>query len=121
MFVGPAFPAAARPAGLVAGKPSGTLYRRLVRHLDLREIDDCYERKDGRGLAAYHPEMLTRLLLYGYSIGECSSRRIEQATYDDLAFRYLAADQHPDHDTNRQHKTRSQREQAQVDELRKTD
>ena len=71
----------------------------VVRHLDLREIYDCYERKDGRGLAAYHPEMLTRLLLYGYSIGESSSRRIEQATYDDLAFRYMAADQHPDHDT----------------------
>jgi transposase len=43
--------------------------------------------------------MLTRLLLYGYAIGESSSRRIEQATYDDVAFRYLAADQHPDHDT----------------------
>src|SRR6202049_4285761 len=68
-------------------------------HPDLSEIYDCYERKDGRGLAAYHPEMLTRLLLYGYSIGESSSRRIEQATYDDVAFRYLAADQHPDHDT----------------------
>jgi transposase len=71
----------------------------VVHHLDLREIYDCYERKDGRGLAAYHPEMLTRLLLYGYSMGEASSRRIEQATYDDVAFRYLAADQHPDHDT----------------------
>jgi hypothetical protein len=43
--------------------------------------------------------MLTRVLLYGYAIGESSSRRIEQATYDDVAFRYLAADQHPDHDT----------------------
>ena len=71
----------------------------VVRQLDLREIYDHYERKDGRGLAAYHPEMLTRLLLYGYAIGESSSRRIEQATYDDVAFRYLAADQHPDHDT----------------------
>lgn len=71
----------------------------VVHHLDLSEIYHCYERNDGRGLAAYHPEMLTRLLLYGYSIGESSSRRIEQATYDDVAFRYLAADQHPDHDT----------------------
>ena len=43
--------------------------------------------------------LLTRLLLYGYCIGITSSRRIERATYDDLAFRYLAADQHPDHDT----------------------
>ncbi len=71
----------------------------VVQHLDLSEIYECYERKDGRGLAAYHPEMLTRLLLYGYAIGESSSRRIEQATYDNVAFRYLAADQHPDHDT----------------------
>lgn len=71
----------------------------VVHHLDLSDIYDCYERKDGRGLAAYHPEMLTRLLLYGYAIGESSSRHIEQATYDNVAFRYLAADQHPDHDT----------------------
>ena len=49
----------------------------VVRQLDLNEIYDHYERKDGRGLAAYHPEMLTRLLLYGYAIGESSSRRIE--------------------------------------------
>jgi len=39
------------------------------------------------------------LLLYAYATGRTSSRRIEQATHDDLAFRYLAADQHPDHDT----------------------
>src|SRR5215469_3891761 len=71
----------------------------VVSQLDLTAIYECYERKDGRGLAAYHPEMLTRLLLYGYAIGESSSWRIEQATYDNLAFRYLAADQHPDHDT----------------------
>lgn len=71
----------------------------VVHHLALSEIYECYERRDGRGLAAYHPEMLTRLLLYGYSIGKSSSRRIEEATYDKVAFRYLAADQHPDHDT----------------------
>src|SRR5580658_1639500 len=67
--------------------------------LDLEEICQAYERKDGRGLAAYHPLLLTRLLLYGYCIGVRSSRRIERATYEDLAFRYLAANQHPDHDT----------------------
>lgn len=67
--------------------------------LDLSGIYAEYERRDGRGLAAYHPLLVTRLLLYGYCIGEVSSRRIEQATYDQLAFRYLAADQHPDHDT----------------------
>jgi transposase len=67
--------------------------------LDLSQLYNHYERNDGRGLAAYHPLLLTRVLLYAYATGRSSSRRIEQATYDDVAFRYLAADQHPDHDT----------------------
>jgi transposase len=71
----------------------------ITETLDLSEIEACYERNDGRGLAAYHPLLLTRWLLYAYATGRSSSRRIEQGTYDDLAFRYLAADQHPDHDT----------------------
>lgn len=71
----------------------------ITETLNLSEIEACYERNDGRGLAAYHPLLLTRLLLYAYATGRSSSRRVEQGTYDDLAFRYLAADQHPDHDT----------------------
>jgi len=43
--------------------------------------------------------LLTRLLLYGYCLGVSSSRKIERKTHDDVAFRFLAADQHPDHDT----------------------
>lgn len=43
--------------------------------------------------------MLTKLLVYGYAVGVRSSRKIERATYEDVAFRYLAANQHPDHDT----------------------
>ena len=54
---------------------------------------------DGRGRAACDPLMMTRLLLYGYCTGVTSSRRIERATYDDLAFRYLAANQQVDHAT----------------------
>ena len=71
----------------------------VAEQLDLSAFYAAYGRKDGRGLAAYHPLMLCRLLLYGYAIGVRSSRAIEKATYDDLAFRYLSADQHPDHDT----------------------
>ena len=67
--------------------------------LDISAIYAGYQRKDGRGMAAYHPLLLTRLLLYGYCVGVRSSRGIEKATHDDIAFRYLAADQHPDHDT----------------------
>jgi len=42
---------------------------------------------------------MARLLLYGYMVGIRSSRRLEKATYEDVAFRYLTADQHPDHDS----------------------
>lgn len=82
--------------------PEGHLARFIAdvsNEMDLSAIYAEYERKDGRGLSAYHPLLLTRLLLYGYAIGVTSSRRIERATHDDIAFRYLAADQHPDHDT----------------------
>jgi len=58
-----------------------------------------YGRRDGRGKAAYHPVMMVRLLLYSYCVGVTSSRRIERASYDDIAFRYLCAEQHADHDT----------------------
>lgn len=71
----------------------------IMNELDLSAIYREYGRKDGRGLSAYHPLLLTRLLLYGYCVGMTSSRRIERATHDDVAFRYLAANQHPDHDT----------------------
>jgi transposase len=71
----------------------------VMNELDLSTIYASYERSDGRGLAAYHPVLMVRLLLYGYCIGVTSSRKIEQATYDNVAFRYLSADQHPDHDT----------------------
>jgi len=61
--------------------------------LDLQPIYAWYEERDGRGQAAYHPLMMVRLLLYGYCVGKRSSRQIEKATYDEVAFRYLAADQ----------------------------
>ncbi len=71
----------------------------LVPGLDLSKIYGHYGRRDGRGKAAYHPIMMVRLLLYGYCVGVVSSRRMEHASYGDIAFRYLCADQHPDHDT----------------------
>lgn len=67
--------------------------------LDLKEILGKYQRKDARGAEAYHPLMMVRVLLYGYAVGVVSSRDIEKASYEDVAFRYLAANQHPDHDT----------------------
>lgn len=69
----------------------------LVKSLDLSAFYASYAEKDGRGQAAYHPVMMVRLLVYGYCIGVTSSRQIEKRTYEDVAFRYLSADEHPDH------------------------
>lgn len=71
----------------------------VTEELDLSGLYAAYQRKNGRGQAGYHPLMMVRLLLYGYCTGVVSSRLIERKTYEDVAFRYLAADQHPDHDT----------------------
>src|SRR2546428_9944051 len=90
------------PPSLQDWLPEGHLARfvaEVVEALDLSAIYATYEEGDGRGLAAYDPRMMVRLLIYGYCRGVASSRRIERATYEDVAFRYLAADEHPDHDT----------------------
>jgi len=70
----------------------------VVDELDLSAIYRTYE-QDRRGQPPYHPAMMVKLLLYGYCTGVPSSRKIERATYLDVAFRVLAADQHPDHDS----------------------
>lgn len=71
----------------------------LVEQMDLRGIVRVYEEGDLRGRPPYHPGMMVKLLLYGYCIGKRSSRQIEEATYDDVAFRVLSCNQHPDHDS----------------------
>jgi transposase len=68
----------------------------VVSKLDLDKLKMPYS---GGGSQAYHPEMLLALLFYGYATGVFSSRKLEQATYDSIAFRYIAANTHPDHDT----------------------
>ena len=68
----------------------------IVSRLDLSPIRNSYA---GRGSDAYPPTMMVALLFYAYATGVFSSRKIEQATYDSVAFRYVAANSHPDHDT----------------------
>ena len=71
----------------------------LVDSLDLAAITREYEKDDLRGRAGYHPVMLTKLLVYAYCVGKPSSRRIERATYEEVPFRVLTGNQHPDHDS----------------------
>ena len=68
----------------------------IVEQLDLTKIESQY---NGRGKEAYNPQVMLSLLFYGYATGVFSSRKIERATYDSVAFRYISANTHPDHDT----------------------
>jgi len=68
----------------------------LVAQLDLARIYSYYEREE-RGFPPHHPQMMMALLLYGYCVGVPSSRKIERKTHEDVAFRVIAGDQHPDH------------------------
>ncbi|MGH8209722.1 MAG: IS1182 family transposase [Steroidobacteraceae bacterium] len=68
----------------------------VVDGLDLSELVKAYR---GSGLASYHPGMLLGLLVYGYATKTFSSRALERATYDSVAFRFIAGNEHPDHDT----------------------
>jgi transposase len=68
----------------------------VVEGLDLRAMSGSYR---GSGSASYHPAVLLSLLIYGYATGVFSSRKLERATYDSVAFRFIAGNEHPDHDT----------------------
>jgi transposase len=73
--------------------------RDVTSTLDLTPILQAYEHQDDRGQPPYHPAMMVSLLLYAYCTGRPSSRKIEKATWEDVAFRVLAAGHHPDHDS----------------------
>jgi transposase len=68
----------------------------IVDQLDLSGLSGQYR---GTGSAAYHPTLMLGLLVYGYATGVYSSRRIEAATHESIAFRYIAANEQPDHDS----------------------
>ncbi|MFH1116460.1 MAG: transposase [Pseudomonadota bacterium] len=68
----------------------------IVEQINLQSLKQSYS---GRGSKPYNPEMMVALLFFGYATGVFSSREIERSTYESVAFRYIAANSHPDHDT----------------------
>ena len=67
----------------------------VIASLDLRAMIGSYH---GSGEASYHPAVPVGIVVYGYATGVFSSRKPGRATYDSVAFRFVAANQHPDHD-----------------------
>lgn len=67
--------------------------------VDALDLSAARVNERGTGSAQYPPSMMLGLLIYCYSTGTFSSRRIETLTYENVAVRYLSADTHPDHDS----------------------
>lgn len=87
------------PYDLCSWLPEEHLARFVVDIVDRLDFRPIYSQYKGCGSSPYDPKMLLSLLFYGYSTGIFSSRKIEKATYDSVAFRFIAGNHHPDHDT----------------------
>src|SRR5271167_1518932 len=79
--------------------PEQHLARFVVEVIDGLNVSAMSGAYRGSGSASYHPRLLLGLVVYGYATGVFSSRKLERATYDSVAFRFVAANEHPDHDT----------------------
>ncbi len=79
--------------------PPNHLARFVVDVIGQLDLSAVYARYAPVGGEAFAPELLFGLLFYGYATGVFSSRKIEQATYESLPFRFIAGNLHPDHDT----------------------
>ncbi len=75
------------------------LARFIVEVIDDLDLSNLIRQYAGRGSKAYHPATLLAILVYGYATGIFSSRKLERATYDSVALRFIAAGSHPDHDS----------------------
>src|SRR5580693_6699347 len=87
------------PPALDDWLPERHLARFVVEVIDGLDLSAMVRSYGGTGSAGYHPALLLGLLVYGYATGVFSSRKLERATYDSVAFRFIAANDHPDHDT----------------------
>jgi transposase len=79
--------------------PPNHLARFVVDTIAQLDLSAIYSRYGSRGGEPYAPELLLGLLVYGYATGVFSTRKMEQGTYESAAFRFVAGNLHPDHDT----------------------
>lgn len=87
------------PPSLLDWLPEGHLAFFLLDAVSQMDLSRFYakHRVDGWGRAAFEPSMMVSLLLYAYTKGVCSSRKIESACVEDVAFRVIAVNRKPDH------------------------
>src|ERR1700731_556582 len=87
------------PPSVDEGLPQRHLARFVVEVIDGLDVSELVKEYRGSGSASDHPAMLLGLLVYGYATKVFSSRAIERATHDSVAFRFIAGNEHPDHNT----------------------
>jgi transposase len=87
------------PVDLREWVPADDLVHFVIEAVDSMRLPSMAVNRRGTGSEQYPPRMMLALLVYCYCMGVYSSRRIERATYRDIAVRYLTGDTHPDHDT----------------------
>lgn len=87
------------PYDLCSWLPENHLARFVVDIVEGLDFRDIYNQYKGVGSTPYDPKLLMSLIFYGYATGVFSSRKIEKATYDSVAFRFIGGNHHPDHDT----------------------
>jgi transposase len=79
--------------------PQDHIARFIIEAVDSSDLSLASVNKNGSGDCQYPPGMMLSMLIYAYCTGRFSSRSIEEATFSDVALRFITADTHPDHDT----------------------
>ena len=79
------------PASVDDYLPERHLARFVVEVVEQLDLDPFIKSYSGRGSKAWHPSLMLSLLFYGYATGVFSSRKLEKATHDSIAFRYICA------------------------------
>jgi len=87
------------PPDLREWVPADDLVHFVIEAVHRLPLESFHVNHRGTGSRQFPPHMMLALLIYAYANGVFSSRKIERATVRDMAFRYLTADTHPDHDT----------------------
>ena len=83
--------------------PQDHLARFVVEIVDTLDLDGIIGTYRHGGKPAYCPSMMVALLFHGYATGVHSSRKLEAATHDSVAVRFITGNLHPDHDTIARH------------------
>ena len=87
------------PENIQEWVPENHISRFIVDAVELLDLSSFHINWRGTGSEQYPPAMMLELLIYCYATGRFASRRIEEATYSDVAVRFICANTHPDHDT----------------------